>query len=190
VAERSDFDGFVTARSAALLRTCYLLTRNWASAEDLLQTALAKTWFAWGRIEGNPEPYLRAVIVNTYTSWWRRRWSREQPMGELPEPAQRSGRDAMADVDDRDVLWAALGRLPKRQRAVVVLRYFEDLTEAQTAATLGVSVGTVKSQTSRALASMRIDPRLHEADMNDTDQNVDTDQNDTDQNVDTATGRS
>jgi RNA polymerase sigma-70 factor (sigma-E family) len=160
VADRTDFDVFVTARSAALLRSCYLLTHNWASAEDLLQTALAKAWFAWGRIDGNPEPYLRSVIVNTYTSWWRRRWNGELPADDLPEPGRVDGRDAMAEVDDRDVLWAALGRLPRRQRAVVVLRFYEDLTEVQTAAVLGVTVGTVKSQTSKALASMRIDAAL------------------------------
>jgi RNA polymerase sigma factor (sigma-70 family) len=100
------------------------------------------------------------VIVNTYTSWWRRRWNGEQPAGDLPEPGRGSGRDAMAEVDDRDALWAALGRLPRRQRAVVVLRFYEDLTEVQTAAVLGVTVGTVKSQTSKALASMRIDADL------------------------------
>ncbi|WP_088281779.1 SigE family RNA polymerase sigma factor [Kineosporia sp. A_224] len=174
--DRSGFDAFVAARSHRLLRTCYLLTRNWASAEDLLQTALAKAWFAWGRIEGDPEPYVRAVVANTYTSWWRRRWTHEEPTDAVhaPDDGGRGAvgaapalfadaaarRDATADVDERDLLWSALGRLPRRQRAVVVLRFYEDLTEAQTAAALGVAVGTVKSQTSKALAAMRVDPAL------------------------------
>lgn len=162
--DRSDFDAFVATRSHRLLRTCYLLTRNWATAEDLLQTALAKAWFAWGRIDGDPERYVRVVVANTFTSWWRRRWTHEEPTADLPDGrapfATARGRDATADVDDQDLLWAALGRLPRRQRAVVVLRFYEDLTEAQTAAALGIAVGTVKSQTSKALAAMRIDPTL------------------------------
>ena len=161
-----DFDDFVAVRSHRLLRTCYLLTRDHALAEDLLQTALAKAWFAWDRIDGDPEPYLRAVVANTFTSWWRRRWTHERPTDAVhvdgPQPLLfgPAGRDVTADIDERDRLWAALGRLPRRQRAVVVLRFYEDLSEAQTAAALGVTVGTVKSQTSKALASMRLDPAL------------------------------
>jgi len=86
-----DFAEFVTARSARLLRVAYLLTRDWALAEDLLQTSLAKAWTAWRRIEGDPEPYVRRILVNTYTSWWRRRWHHERPTNELPErPGPRS----------------------------------------------------------------------------------------------------
>jgi RNA polymerase sigma-70 factor (sigma-E family) len=151
------FDEFVAARSRALLRTAYLLTHDHALAEDLLQTALAKTWFAWRRIDGNPEPYVRRILVNTYASWWRRKWNGEHPTDELPE---RATADPGAEPTD---LWQAMGRLPRRQRAVVVLRYFEDLTEAQTAELLGCSVGTVKSQCSKALAKLRIDPALTEA---------------------------
>lgn len=154
----ADFDEFVAARSGRLLRTAYLLTRDHALAEDLLQTALTKAWFAWGRIEGQPEPYVRKILVNTYASWWRRKWTGEQPTDELPETTV-AGPDAEAGQD----LWTALGRLPRRQRAVVVLRYFEDLTEVETAAALGCSVGTVKSQTSKAFAKLRIDPALAEA---------------------------
>ena len=152
------FDEFVAARSRALLRTAYLLTHDHALAEDLLQTALAKAWFAWRRIDGNPEPYVRRILVNTYASWWRRKWNGEHPTDELPERADR--RDAATEPTD---LWQAMERLPRRQRAVVVLRYFEDLTEAQTAELLGCSVGTVKSQCSKALAKLRIDPALTEA---------------------------
>jgi RNA polymerase sigma-70 factor (sigma-E family) len=150
-----DFEGFVAARSAALLRTAYLLTRDHALAEDLLQTALTKAYLAWSRIDGEPEPYVRRIIVNTYSSWWRRKWNGERPTDELPETAA-----ADQGLGESGDLWDALGRLPRRQRAVVVLRYFEDLTEAQTAELLGITVGTVKSQTSKAMASLRIDPSL------------------------------
>ena len=157
MAERGGFDDFVAGRSAALLRTAYLLTGDHALAEDLLQAALAKSWFAWGRITGPPEPYVRRVIATTYTTWWRRRWRSEYPTGELPDRAAAAGTDA---VDDRDVLWRALGSLPRRQRAVVVLRYYEDLSEAETAAALGISRGTVKSQAAKALATLRRDGDL------------------------------
>jgi RNA polymerase sigma-70 factor (sigma-E family) len=157
VAEPDRFAEFVATRSTRLLRTAYLLTHDWAHAEDLLQTSLAKTWFAWRRIHSNPEPYVRRVMVNTYASWWRRRWNGEQPTQDLPE---RTGRDEFSPVDDRQSLWAALRRLPRRQRTVVVLRFFEDLSEADTAEILGTSVGTVKSQTARALAKLRVDPAL------------------------------
>ena len=159
MAERRDFDEFVVTRSSRLLRTAFLLTRDWALAEDLLQTALAKSWFAWGRLDDNPEPYVRKVLVDTYASWWRRRWRAETPTESLPD-SQAHGPDPTAQVHDRDELWQALGRLPRRQQAVIVLRYFEDLTEAQTADALGVSTGTVKSQTSKALARLRLDPDL------------------------------
>ena len=122
------FDEFVAARSRALLRTAYLLTHDHALAEDLLQTALAKAWFAWQRIHGEPEPYVRKILVNTYASWWRRKWNGEQP---TERPArERPGRGRPREPTD---LWTAMERLPRRMRAVVVLRYFEDLTEAQTA---------------------------------------------------------
>ncbi|HEX6249243.1 MAG TPA: SigE family RNA polymerase sigma factor [Nocardioidaceae bacterium] len=152
-----DFDEFVVARSGALLRTSYLLTRDHGLAEDLLQTALAKAWFAWSRIEGDPEPYVRKVIVNTYSSWWRRKWRGEQPSDDVPETTRADHADGSAGAHD---LWEALGRLPRRQRAVIVLRYFEDLTEAETARLLECSVGTVKSQASKALAKLRVDPSL------------------------------
>lgn len=155
VAAREVFAAFVLHRSDSLLRTAYLLTHDRHLAEDLLQTALAKAWPRWSRIDENPEAYVRKIIVNTYATWWRRKWNGESPTEELPEPAG----------DDRDVssvsdIRTALGRLPRRQRAVVVLRFFEDLTEAETARVLECSVGTVKSQTSKALAKLRVDPAL------------------------------
>lgn len=148
------FEQFVAAASARLLRTAFLLTRDWGHAEDLLQATLAKTWPAWHRIDGEPEPYVRRIMVNTYATWWRRRWRSEQPTEQLPD---LSTEHPQAGVDEREWLWQALGRLPRRQRAVLVLRFFEDLTEAQVAEVLGCSVGTVKSQASRALARLRLD---------------------------------
>ena len=152
-----DFDGFVVARSSSLLRTAYLLTHDHALAEDLLQTALTKAWFAWDRVEGNHEAYVRKILVNTYATWWRRKWNGEQVTDELPEPA---GADSSSAAETGHDLWQAMDRLPRRQRAVVVLRYFEDLTEVETAHLLGISTGTVKSQMSKALAKLRIDPAL------------------------------
>jgi RNA polymerase sigma-70 factor (sigma-E family) len=156
-AEAVIFDDFVILRSDSLLRTAYLLTHDHALAEDLLQTALAKAWGAWRRIEGNHEGYVRRILVTTYATWWRRKWRGEVPTETLPEVADGAG------PEDRIDLWTALGRLPRKQRAAVVLRYYEGLTEAETAVVLGCSVGTVKSQTSRALAKLRIDPALRES---------------------------
>ena len=152
---REAFRAYVAARSPALLRTAYLLTGNRTDAEDLLQTALAKTYLAWERIREREalDGYVRRVMVNTQTSWWRRRKVDEYATDVLPE--QASGRDATDDLVLHDALWTALGQLPARQRAMVVLRYYEDLSEAEAAAVLGVSIGTVKSTTSRALNKLR-----------------------------------
>ncbi|WP_420899617.1 SigE family RNA polymerase sigma factor [Micromonospora tulbaghiae] len=149
-----EFREFVAARSGALLRTAYLLAGDWATAEDLLQTALTKTYLAWKRLGGIDaiEPYARRVMVNTSTSWWRRRWHGERPTEVLPE---RAGVDEIEQQLDRDALWRHLQALPARQRAVLVLRFYEDMSEAQTAALLEISPGTVKSQTSRALNTLR-----------------------------------
>ncbi len=156
------FDEFVAARASRLLRVAFLLTRDWQSAEDLLQTALMKAWSAWSRVNDEPEPYVRRIIVNAYTSSWRRRWRGELAHSVVPEPASLPSR--VDEVAERDVVWQALGRLPRRQRAVVVLRYFEDLPEAQVADLLGITVGTVKSQTAKALRHLRVDPTLQPAD--------------------------
>ena len=149
-----EFREFVAARSAALLRTAYLLAGDWATAEDLLQTALTKTYLAWkrlGEIEA-VEPYARRVLINTATSWWRRRWHGERPTEVLPE---RAAPDQIEEQLERDRLWRHVRTLPARQRAVLVLRFYEDMSEAQTAAMLNISPGTVKSQTSRALTTLR-----------------------------------
>ena len=148
---RDDFEEFVAARSAALLRTAYLLTGHHQDAEDLIQTALIKAVPAWRRITGDPEPYVRRIMVRENISRWRlRRW-REVYVDRLPE---RSSGDP--DPSGRMELAAALAQLAPRQRAAVVLRFYEDLTERETAELLGVSIGTVKSQTRDALARLRV----------------------------------
>ena len=156
------FGEFVAVRSPALLRTAWLLTGNWASAEDLVQVALAKTWRRWRRLAQPDlaEAYVRRVIVTSYATDRRRRWHGEVPTAELPDRA--SPADAYADSDWRAAVALALGDLPRRQRAVVVLCYFDDLTEAEAARQLGVAVGTVKSQKSKALARLRAHPALAE----------------------------
>jgi RNA polymerase sigma-70 factor (sigma-E family) len=156
----AEFRDFVVGRTPSLLGTAYLLTGDRAAAEDLLQASLTKAWAAWRRVSAadSPEAYVRRVMANTYASWWRRRWHGERPTEVLPERVD--GGDPTAAVDDRDALWRALGGLPRKQRAVLVLRYFEELSEAETAKVLGVSVGTVKSQASRALAKLRDDAAL------------------------------
>jgi RNA polymerase sigma-70 factor (sigma-E family) len=151
------FRAFVIARSPGLLRTAFLLTHDQGLAEDLLQTALTKTWFVWARLDEDPYRYVRRVLVTTSVSWWRRRWRGEVPTERLPERPVAGGFDDRAAGQD---LWDAMGRLPMRQRAVVALRYYEDLSEAETAELLGCSVGTVKSQCSKALANLKRDTAL------------------------------
>ncbi|UMG93363.1 SigE family RNA polymerase sigma factor [Nocardioides sp. TF02-7] len=160
------FEAFVAARGDALWRSAWLLTGDHQLAEDLLQTALAKSWRAWTRVGADGfEAYVRRVLFTTYAAWWRRRWRGERPTAELPE--RPAARDDTADSDTRGDLVAALAELPRGQRAVVVLRYFDDLTEAQAAAALGVSVGTVKSQCARALTTLRSSPRLRREELPD-----------------------
>jgi RNA polymerase sigma-70 factor (sigma-E family) len=147
------FEDFVAGRGQALQRFGYALTGDWALAEDLLQTALARAYPRWSRItRDDPEAYVRKIMLNTWSSWWRRRWRGEVPSAQLPEAA---GPDSYVAVDSRQVLRAALAALPPRQRAVVVLRYHQDLSEVQVADLLGISVGTVKSQAAKALATLR-----------------------------------
>ena len=149
---------FIDRNSRLLLRSAWLLTGNWASAEDLVQTSLMQSWLHWDAIKADaPDFYVRRVLMNAFLSGQRRRWTREQPMAELPD---RAGVDELTSSELRHVIWRALSGLPARQRAVVVLRYFNDLSEAETAHVLGCSVGTVKSQTSRALARLRSIPEL------------------------------
>ncbi|MFJ5778569.1 SigE family RNA polymerase sigma factor [Streptomyces sp. NPDC093094] len=157
------FSSYVRARRPVLLRTARSLTSNANDAEDLLQTALTKTYVAWERIEDHRalDGYVRRALLNTRTSQWRKRKVDEFTCDELPEPEPSAGQ---ADTAERqalhDAMWRAILKLPARQRAMVVLRYYEDLSEAQTAQVLGVSVGTVKSAVSRALGKLREDPEL------------------------------
>lgn len=149
---------FIGRNSRVLLRSAWLLTGNWASAEDLVQTSLLQSWLHWDAIKADaPDVYVRRVLMNTFLSGQRRRWTRERPMAELPD---RAAADELGSTELRHVIWRALSGLPAKQRAVVVLRYFDDLSEAQAARVLDCSVGTVKSQTSRALARLRSIPEL------------------------------
>ena len=152
--EPDGFRDFVEARSSALLRSGWLLTGDWPSAEDLVQTALAAAWPRWTTLtrQDAPELYVRKIMVNTFLRWRRRHWNGEIATGRLPE-MQAYG-DAFAQIDARQALIAALDRLPARQRAVVVLRYFADQTEAQTAAAMGCSEGSVKTHCSRAVHAL------------------------------------
>jgi RNA polymerase sigma-70 factor (ECF subfamily) len=156
-ARETQFTEFVTARSRALLGTAYLLSGDRQRAEDLVQTALLKTYLAWPRLRDTRavEAYVRRTMVTTSISWSRRRWRGELSTAALPERAVAADGDPTADVDGRAELWPHLAALPARQRAVLVLRYYEDLTEPQVAEQLGCSVGTVKSQAHRALATLR-----------------------------------
>ena len=147
------FAEFVAARSGALHRTAYLMVGEHALAQDLLQEALTKTYVAWPRLREvtNAEAYTRRAITTTAISWRRRKSWHEQPHDELPDRIEAP----QVDTDTRAWVWAALQQLPPRQRAAVVLRYYEDLTEAQTAAAMGCAVGTVKSQVAQAIKKLR-----------------------------------
>lgn len=157
------FSSYVRARQPVLLRTARSLTANSCDAEDLLQTALTKTYVAWERIEDHRalDGYVRRALLNTRTSQWRKRKVDEFACEELPEPETVGGAQDPAEQQAlHDAMWRAIAKLPDRQRAMVVLRYYEDLSEVQTAEVLGVSVGTVKSAVSRALGKLREDPEL------------------------------
>ncbi|BBC94949.1 SigE family RNA polymerase sigma factor [Streptomyces griseofuscus] len=156
------FTSYVRARRPVLLRAARSLTANPCDAEDLLQTALAKTYAAWERIENQRalDGYVRRALLNTRTSQWRKRRVDEFACDELPEPDPLPDDDPAERQALHDAMWRAVMKLPTRQRAMVVLRYYEDLSEAQTAEVLGVSVGTVKSAVSRALGKLREDPEL------------------------------
>lgn len=152
---RAEFTDFAAAKQRSLLRAAYLMVGDEALAQDLVQEALTKTYVAWPRLRRteSAEAYARRAITTTAIGWFRRRgWTAERT---TPAPPERP-ETGHADTVTRDAwLWQALLRLPPRQRAAVVLRYYEDLTEAQTAEALGCAVGTVKSQVSAALRSLR-----------------------------------
>lgn len=154
------FAEFVSARSDALLRSAWMLTGDAHKAEDLLQTALAKAWRHWSAVEqaGSPEAYVRRILFTTYATWWRRRWRAEIPTERIPEHAGTG--DLAGGVAERDAVTRALGRLSRRARAVVVLRYVEDRSVAEVAELLGCPTGTIKVLASRGLAALRADPDL------------------------------
>ena len=158
-AEAEGFAQFVEARQRALQRTAWLLTGDWALAEDLVQTALVRSWPRWERIRrrDNPEIYVRRAMVNSWASW-RRRWWGERATGAVPD-VQAVG-DVAAEVAVRVTVQGALRSLTARQRAVLVLRVFVDLSEGQVAQVLDCAVGTVKATMARAVARLREDPRL------------------------------
>ncbi len=150
----SEFSDYMAARQPSLLRTAYLLTGDQHTAEDLVQTALAKLYLSWDKVERRDslDGYVRRILVNEHNSLWRRAWKRrERSTDDLPEKGHR---DTYED-GRRDAVWDVVQTLPRRARAVVVLRYYEQLSEAEIADALGISVGTVKSQASRALAALR-----------------------------------
>jgi RNA polymerase sigma-70 factor (sigma-E family) len=142
--DEDEFARFVHAHGAMLFRTAYLLVGNHQQAEDLVQTTLVKVYLRWTRISDMAQPaaYARRILVNQTSSWWRRRSSHEVPVMTLEEPAWLCEVD---DLAEHERVWQAVLSLPPRQRAVMVLRYFEDLSETQTAEVLGMAVGTVKS---------------------------------------------
>src|SRR5580693_2324427 len=157
-----DFSAFVVSRWPGLVRLAFGLTGDRWAAEELAQATLARAYVAWRRVSraDDPDAYLRRILVNTSNRRFRRHRVAEQS-GDPPETAVEDAADL---VGERTTLLAALRQLPPRQRAVVVLRYWEDLTDAQIAATLGCSPGTVRSQLSRALAKLRENPVLAEGD--------------------------
>jgi RNA polymerase sigma-70 factor (sigma-E family) len=152
----SPFVAFASARSTALFRYAYLLVGDRGHAEDLLQETLTRTYVGWPRLRdpAKAEAYARKVMTSIAIDWWHRKsWHAEKPRGDVPDrPATRSHAD---DVAVRDWVWRELQSLPPRQRAAIVLRYYEDLTEAQTAEVLGCAVGTVKSQVFGGLGRLR-----------------------------------
>jgi RNA polymerase sigma-70 factor (sigma-E family) len=155
----ADFTAYLEARQGRLLRTAYLLTGDQHQAEDLLQTSMAKLYLAWDKVRDRDsvDAYARRILVNEHSSAWRRPWRRrERPVDFAGEgaPVGTPVRDAY-DEGVGDAVWRMVQTLPRRARAVVVLRYYEQLTEAETAEVLGISVGTVKSQNARAMAALR-----------------------------------
>jgi RNA polymerase sigma-70 factor (sigma-E family) len=150
---RQDFADFVAARSAELLRLAYVLAGDQHAAEDLLQSALTKAAARWGRIHSAPEGYVRQIMYREQVSWWRHRARR--PVTVVAEVPERPAQDEMIMVDARLALRDALLALPPGKRVMLVLRYLEDLSEAQVADILGCSVGTVRSQTYKAIAQLR-----------------------------------
>ena len=156
--DRDVFTAFVAARSGPLLRTAYLLVGDYGLAQDLVQESLVKTYQSWGRLRdpANAEAYTRRVMVTTLVSWRRRRSFHERPHAVLRDV---TGTDPSELVVENDAIWHALQALPPRQRAALVLRFYEDLSDAQVADVLGCQPATVRSQVSQGLGRLRIQAR-------------------------------
>jgi RNA polymerase sigma-70 factor (sigma-E family) len=161
VSPEEDFSEYVGARWARLVRAVVLMGATPVEAEDVVQTALERCLVRWGRVQraDDRDAYVHRVVVNTFTSTRRRRWTGERPTAELPD---RPGADGTSTVDDADAVARALRALSADQRAAVVLRYYAHLSEQQMASVLGVAAGTVKSRLSRALKTLADDPGLAE----------------------------
>jgi RNA polymerase sigma-70 factor (sigma-E family) len=149
------FVHFVQSRGDHHRRVAILLAGDWHAGQDLLQASLVRLYRAWPRVDPatGADAYLHKIMVNQQRSWWRTKWRRESPAAALPEPAY--GEEAAAQHADGTVIRTALGRLPRQQRAVLVLRYFADLPETEVAAILGCSAGTVKTHAHRGLRTLR-----------------------------------
>ena len=159
----SSFDEYVRERGAALLRFAYLLCGDAHLAEDLVQEGLARCHRAWRRITdgGEPEAYVRKAVLRQYLSWLRRRSSGERAVAE-PAAYVRSRPDGSEEVAGRDLLWRLLGGLPRMQRAVLVLRFYEDMAYPQIAELLGIREATVRVHVHKGLSALRVSPRLDE----------------------------
>lgn len=158
--DHTAFGEYVRHRSHALLRAATAMTGNRADAEDLVQATLVKAYQSWNQIDDPAalDTYVRRVMVNTHISGWRRRRVDEYPTGDIPDSP--SDEDATRDSDLHDVVRRAIDRLPRQMRAAVMLRFYDDMSEPEVAAALGVSVGTVKSTVARAVAKLRKDAEL------------------------------
>ena len=157
--ELEEFADFVAGRQRRMVRVAELLCGDRGRAEDLAQDGFAKAYVAWSRIRtGDPEAYVRRCIVNAQTDWWRRRTWREEPRPLVPDRQDRA--DPAAEIAVRDVVLRALARLTPRERVVIVLRFYLDLSEYQIGSELGIAPGTVKSAAARAVAKLRADAEL------------------------------
>jgi RNA polymerase sigma-70 factor (sigma-E family) len=157
VADPPDFDSWVAARGPALLRLAYTLTGNRSDAEDVVQEALSRALPRWSRISAveDVDAYVRRMVVNAHTSWWRKFRRRESPAAEVRADGVMAGPDRAVAPDDRQRIWLACQALPEAQRTAVVLRYYEQLEYAEIATLTGVREGSVRSRVSRGLAALR-----------------------------------
>ena len=162
-----EFRDFMRGRWSAMVRLAYGLTGDLGHAEDVAQAAFARAYASWSRVsrKGDPDAYVRRIVINENNSRFRRRRVAESLVDAVPEPSGPRSADTADALGDSEALMKALRRLGPRQRAVIVLRFWMDMSEAETAAALDCSVGTVKSQASRALAALRGSAELMEGEL-------------------------